>query len=82
MLQKLISQGEIMVNGKLVSEPGTKVTPYCDVRVNGRQIKARKERLFLHYKKNDVIVSHMPDHKGRMTLFPILHNMGIWCFVY
>lgn len=67
----LISDGVVEVNGKLVTELGTKVSLKDIVKVNGKQIEGEKKRYLLLNKPKDYITT-MDDPKGRKTVIDLV----------
>lgn len=71
---KLIAAGEIKVNGKVVTELGTKVTPRVDdVQYRGKQLRAEKLVYFLLNKPKNTITT-TDDPQGRRTVLDLLTN--------
>src|SRR6476646_488431 len=62
--EELIQQGKVKVNGKIVKELGTKVTPQDKVEVNNIPLEKEEPVYFLLYKPTGVI-SSVSDDKGR-----------------
>ncbi|WP_002149417.1 23S rRNA pseudouridine(2605) synthase RluB [Bacillus cereus] len=62
--EELIQQGKVKVNGKIVKELGTKVTPQDKVEVNNIPLEKEEPIYFLLYKPTGVI-SSVSDDKGR-----------------
>ncbi|WP_026694777.1 pseudouridine synthase [Peribacillus kribbensis] len=65
--EKLILEGKVKVNGKVVKELGTKVGPNDKVEVNEVPLQKEIPVYFLHYKERGVI-SAASDDKGRKTV--------------
>ncbi|CCI81546.1 pseudouridine synthase [Lactobacillus hominis] len=65
--EKLITDGQVKVNGKLVTELGTKVDNEDDIEVNGVPIEKESLHTYLFYKPRGVI-SSAKDNKGRKTV--------------
>ncbi|MED3624897.1 23S rRNA pseudouridine(2605) synthase RluB [Neobacillus thermocopriae] len=65
--EELIKEGKVRVNGKVVTELGTKVTPSDKVEVNGIPIEKEEPVYFLLYKPRGVI-SSVSDDKGRKVV--------------
>jgi 23S rRNA pseudouridine2605 synthase len=64
----LIQEGKVQVNGKIVTELGTKVDPEKDrISVKGKPIQKEGKRTFLFYKPLYVI-SSMADPQGRKVI--------------
>ena len=67
--EKLIAEGRVKVDGKLLDTPAFKVTAANHVVVDGRPIKRKTtSRLWLYHKPTGLVTSHK-DEKGRSTVF-------------
>lgn len=68
--EEMIVNGEVTVNGKRVTELGTKVDPARDkVRARGKDVSLPTERVhYAYYKPRGLVVTHR-DEKGRDTIF-------------
>jgi 23S rRNA pseudouridine2605 synthase len=74
--EELISSGMVTVNGRTVSEMGTKADESRDhIKVNGRLLRPEKERIYLLLNKPPEIVSTMSDPEGRRALSDLLHGV-------
>ena len=72
--EELILEGRVKVNGKKVTELGTRINPEVDqVQVNGNPIQLDASRLYLALNKPFGVVSSMNDEGGR----PDLHQFTI-----
>lgn len=67
----LIAEGRVSVNGAVVTELGTKVSPSDDVSVDGRPIRPKGPAYFLLNKPKDTITTKS-DEKGRRTVMDLL----------
>lgn len=65
--EELIKEGRVKVNGKVVTELGTKVTPSDKVEVNEIPIEREEPVYFMLYKPRGVI-SSVNDEKGRKVV--------------
>lgn len=65
--EQLIAEGKVTVNGKTVTELGTKVGQNDDVRVEGVPLEKERKVYYLFYKPRGVI-SAVTDDKGRKTV--------------
>lgn len=65
--EKMITAGQVKVNGKKVTELGTKVESSDKVEVNGVPIESESLHTYLFYKPRGVI-SSASDDKGRKTV--------------
>ena len=70
---KLIVTGNVTVNGKKVTEMGTKITPGDEVKYKGRKLIPEKNVYILMNKPKDVITS-TEDPQGRKTVFSIIRS--------
>jgi 23S rRNA pseudouridine2605 synthase len=69
--EKLIAGGSVKVNGQLVTELGTKVSPADKVEVDGVPLEKEEPVYYLLYKPRGVI-SSMKDDKGRKVVTDFL----------
>lgn len=70
--EKLIEQGRVSVNGKVLDTPGVKVTSDDLVKVDGERLPALEvPRLWLYNKPAGLVTSHK-DERGRQTVFDTL----------
>ena len=75
--EKLIASGRVEVNGKLVTEMGTKADPESDhIRVNGKLIPARERRVYLLMNKPKGYVTTVRDPEGRPTVVDLIRSFG------
>lgn len=67
--EDLIRQGRVTVNGRVVTELGTKVDPARDeVRVNGRPVQLSSGHIYVMLNKPQGVISAMKDRRGRRAL--------------
>jgi pseudouridine synthase len=80
---ELIAQGRVDVNGRVVTELGSKVEPdRDDVRVDGRRVKSvPASRYLLVYKPRQVVTTRA-DPQGRTTIVDVLARAGITGYFY
>lgn len=71
--EQLILDGLVKVNGKVVTELGTKVSPMDKVEVNGIPVEREEPVYYLFYKPRGVI-SSVKDDKGRKVVTDFLHE--------
>jgi 23S rRNA pseudouridine2605 synthase len=78
-----ITEGRVTVNGKPVTELGTKADPQSDdIRVDGRRIKPAARRIYiLMYKPRGYITSRS-DPQKRPTVIDLLAKGGVRDYVY
>ncbi|MDP2062971.1 MAG: pseudouridine synthase [Phaeovulum sp.] len=70
--EKLILEGRVAVNGKVIRSPALDVGPADRVTLDGKPIDAPQEtRMWLYYKPLGLVTSEK-DEKGRQTVFDTL----------
>ena len=73
--EKLISSGQVKVNGRTVRELGVKVNPGRDqVEVNGRRLKKPDQRYILFHKPSKCVTTHS-DECGRETVYDYIKGV-------
>jgi len=68
----LIRQGKVSVNGKPVTEPGTKVLPTDLVKVNGKKVTISKNFVYILLNKPKDYLTTMDDPQGRRTVLDLI----------
>jgi 23S rRNA pseudouridine2605 synthase len=67
--EELIRQRRVTVNGKVVTELGTKVIPGRDeIRVDGQRVESAASRVYIMLNKPQGVLSTMEDPRGRRAL--------------
>jgi 23S rRNA pseudouridine2605 synthase len=67
--EDLIRQGRVTVNGRMVTELGTKVDPARDdIRVDGRRVQIAPAHVYVMLNKPRGVLSTMEDARGRQAL--------------
>ena len=67
--ERLIEEGEVIVNGEVISSPALNVTAKDEIIVKGKKLAAPETaRLWRYYKPRGLVVS-AKDEKGRETIF-------------
>ncbi|MBD5806597.1 pseudouridine synthase [Limosilactobacillus walteri] len=74
--EKLILAGKVAVNGKKVTELGTKVGVHDEIVVNGVPIQ-REQHVYYLLNKPRGVISSAHDEKGRRTVIDIVHDEDI-----
>jgi 23S rRNA pseudouridine2605 synthase len=79
--EELIQQGRVSVNGKVVTELGTKADPERDdIRVDGRRIRVETRRRYILLNKPRGYVTTRRDPQGRPTVMDLLKNVGEYVY--
>ncbi|HNS52148.1 MAG TPA: pseudouridine synthase [Anaerolineae bacterium] len=67
--EQLIQEGRVTVNGRIVTQLGTKVNPALDeVRVDGQKVKFSGHNVYLMLNKPRGVLSVMEDTRGQKSL--------------
>ncbi len=75
--EQLILSGQVRVNGRVVTELGTKADPERDrIEAAGRTIQAREEHVYLVLNKPPQVVATLADPLGRKTLRHYLRGLA------
>ncbi|TKS58043.1 MAG: hypothetical protein EWM72_03255 [Nitrospira sp.] len=79
--ETLIAAGRVTVNGKVVTELGTKVDPERDhVKVDGRHLTGAQPFVYLMLNKPKNVMSTLDDPGGRTTVKDFLHGVSVRVF--
>ena len=74
---KLIEEGRVKINGKVVTNLATKVSPNDDVQIGKKTIKEDKNKIYtviVYNKPKGEIVSKKKDPQGRKVIYDSLDN--------
>ncbi|MDZ4744588.1 MAG: pseudouridine synthase [bacterium] len=69
---QLISEGKVVVNGRIVNELGTKVTLDDQISVNGEPVTRTKHLTYVILNKPKNYIATSSDELGRLTVFDIV----------
>jgi 23S rRNA pseudouridine2605 synthase len=79
--EKLMADGRVTVNGKTVTEMGTKADLATDdIRVDGRRIKAAERSRYILLNKPAGYVSTRSDPERRKTVIDLLRDVGEYVY--
>ena len=79
--EELISSGHVTVNGRTVTELGTKADESRDhIKVSGKLLRPESERVYLLLHKPPEVVSTMSDPEGRVAVRDLLHGVSARVF--
>jgi 23S rRNA pseudouridine2605 synthase len=79
--EALIAAGRVMVNGKTVTELGTKIDPTRDhVKVDGKHLSAPQPFVYLMLHKPKNVVSTLDDPGGRTTVKDYMRGVSVRVF--
>lgn len=74
--EELISSGQVAVNGKTVTELGTKADAERDhIRVAGKLLRPTETKVYLALNKPDGVVATLQDPEGRRTIADFLRGL-------
>lgn len=75
--EELIASGRVAVNGKVVTELGTKADPEQDhIRVNGKLLHGAQRHVYLVLNKPKGFVTTAHDPEGRPTVMTLVKGVG------
>src|ERR1700757_2818524 len=74
--EEMITSGLVEINGKIVTELGTKADPEHDhIRVNGKLLHQAERHVYLLMNKPKGYVTTLHDPEGRPTVMDLLHGV-------
>lgn len=76
--EKLITEGKITVNGKVITELGTKINPETDeVVYNGKSVKPVDKYVYVLLNKPIGYVTTVKEQFGRPTVMDLVKGVGV-----
>ncbi|MFY9730158.1 MAG: S4 domain-containing protein [Candidatus Acidiferrales bacterium] len=79
--EDLIRSGMVTVNGRTVTELGSKADEATDhIKVSGKLLRPEHDRVYLVLNKPPEVVSTMSDPEGRRSLQDLLHGVPVRVF--
>ena len=81
--ETLIEQGRVTVNGKVVTELGTRAEPSIDeIKVDGRRLPRAKANQYILLNKPRGYITSRSDPKHRPTVIDLLAKGGVHGYIY
>ena len=76
--EELIRAGRVKVNGKIVSELGSKADPDKDrIEVDGKRIEPKQQKIAILLYKPDGYITSMKDPEGRPTVAQLVDSIPV-----
>jgi 23S rRNA pseudouridine2605 synthase len=69
---ELVKRGKVLVNEKLITEPGTKISPADIIKVNGKKISITKNLVYILINKPKDYITTTEDPQGRKTVLHLI----------
>ena len=69
---ELVRQGKVTVNGKLITEPGTKVHPTDTIKVGSKKVTISNNFVYILLNKPKDYITTTEDPQGRRTVFDLI----------
>ena len=73
--EKLITDGRIKVNGKVITTLGTKVMPGDTVEYDGQRVTQEKKKIYILHNKPEGYVTTACDDEGRSTVMELISDI-------
>ena len=71
---EIVKKGIVKVNGKIVTEPGHKISPKDEVVVNGKKIFPSKNLVYILLNKPKDFITTTEDPQGRKTVLDLIRR--------
>jgi 23S rRNA pseudouridine2605 synthase len=69
---ELVKRGKVLVNEKLITEPGTKISPADIIKVNGKKISISKNLVYILINKPKDYITTTEDPQRRKTVLHLI----------
>ncbi|MGI6212338.1 MAG: pseudouridine synthase [Anaerovoracaceae bacterium] len=73
---ELIRAGRVLVNGRVLTEPGYDVRPEDEVTVDGRVLRQETKKVYYMLNKPIGVITSVSDDQGRMTVLDLIDQPG------
>ena len=74
--EAMIAEGRVSVNGKVVTEMGTKVGPKDTVNVDGKPVKVERNKIYIMINKPVGVLSSASDDRGRQCVVDLVEGVS------
>lgn len=71
---EIVKKGIVKVNGKIITEPGHKISPNDEVVVNGKKIFLSKNLVYILLNKPKDFITTTEDPQGRKTVLDLIRH--------
>lgn len=71
---EIVKKGIVKVNGKVITEPGHKISPNDEVVVNGKKIFLSKDLVYILLNKPKDFITTTEDPQGRKTVLDLIRR--------
>jgi 23S rRNA pseudouridine2605 synthase len=71
---EIVKKGIVKVNGKIITEPGHKISPKDEVVVNGKKIFISKNLVYILLNKPKDFITTTDDPQGRKTVLDLIRR--------
>jgi 23S rRNA pseudouridine2605 synthase len=71
---EIVKKGVVKVNGKIITEPGHKISPKDEVVVNGKKIFLSKNLVYILLNKPKDFITTTEDPQGRKTVLDLIRR--------
>lgn len=74
--EEIIKEGRVTVNGKVVTEMGTKVKSSDKISVDGQPVKPEKNKYYILLNKPSGVLSSVKDDRGRECVVDLIEGVN------